>query len=47
MKALKSRKLGLVILAGICAVLMAGVLAPVPWVAKESIFEFTARQPQN
>jgi hypothetical protein len=35
------------ILSGICAVLVAGVLSPLPWVAKESIFEFTARQPQN
>jgi len=46
-KAMKNRKLGWVILAAICAVLIAGVLSPVPWVARESIFEFTARQPEN
>jgi hypothetical protein len=44
---MKGRKWGLVILAGICAVLVAGVLSPLPWVAKASLFELTARQPQN
>lgn len=44
---MKCPKLGFVILAAICALLVAGVLSPVPWVAKESIFEFTSRQPQD
>jgi hypothetical protein len=34
-------------MAAVCAVLMAGIMSPMPWMAKESIFEFTARQPRT
>jgi len=27
--------------------LLAGMLVPVPWLARESILEFTAREPRN
>jgi hypothetical protein len=34
---------------GACAMLIAGMLAPAlaPWLARESLFEFTAREPKN
>jgi hypothetical protein len=39
----------IVIAAGVCGVLIAGMLVPAlcPWLARESIFEFTAREPKN
>ncbi|MHC1764672.1 MAG: hypothetical protein AB9869_10245 [Verrucomicrobiia bacterium] len=39
---------GLVAAFGITVVcmLIAGVLLPLPWIARESIFEFTARTPR-
>jgi hypothetical protein len=42
-------RLSIVIATGVCGMLIAGMLVPAlcPWLARESIFEFTARQPKN
>ena len=40
-------RLSMVIALGACAMIVAGILGPAPWLARESIFEFTARQPRN
>jgi len=37
----------MVIALGACAMIVAGILGPAPWLAPESIFEFTAREPKN
>jgi hypothetical protein len=41
--------LSVVMATGACALVFAGMLvpAPAPWLARESIFEFTAREPTN
>ena len=41
--------LSIMIATGACAVVLAGLLVPVlaPWLAREGIFEFTAREPKN
>ena len=41
-------RLSIVIATGVCAMMVAGILASsAPWLARESIFEFTAREPKN
>jgi hypothetical protein len=42
-------RLNIVIATGVCGMLIAGMLVPAlcPWLARESIFEFTAREPKN
>jgi hypothetical protein len=42
-------RLSIVIATGVCGMLIAGMLVPAlcPWLARESIFEFTAREPKN
>jgi len=40
-------RLSMVIALGACAMIVAGILGPAPWLARESIFEFTAREPKN
>ena len=41
-------RLSIVIAAGVCAMMVVGILASAaPWLARESIFEFTAREPKN
>ena len=41
-------RLSIVIAIGVCAMMVAGILASsAPWLARESIFEFTAREPKN
>jgi hypothetical protein len=42
-------RLIIVIATGVCGMLIAGMLVPAlcPWLARESIFEFTAREPKN
>ena len=41
-------RLSIVIAAGVCAMFVAGILASsAPWLARESLFEFTAREPKN
>ena len=46
---MKITHLSIVIATGACAVVTAAMLVPAlaPWLARESIFEFTARQPKN
>ena len=46
---MKITHLSIVMAAGACAMLIAGMLAPAlaPWLARESIFEFTVREPKN
>jgi len=46
---MKITHLSIVMATGACAMLIAGMLAPAlaPWLARESIFEFTAREPKN
>ena len=40
--------LSIAIAAGMCAMMLVGILASsAPWLARESIFEFTAREPKN
>ena len=45
--AMRMTQLSIVIALGACAMIVAGILGPAPWLARESIFEFTARQPRN
>jgi hypothetical protein len=40
---MNSRALGILVTSIVFAMLSAGVLLPLPWLARESIFEFTAR----
>ena len=41
-------RVSIVIAAGVCAMMVAGILASAaPWLAREGIFEFTARDPRN
>ncbi len=46
---MKITHLSIVIATGACGMLIAGMLVPAlaPWLARESIFEFTAREPKN
>jgi len=45
---MKITNLCIVIATGMCAMMFAGLLASsAPWLARESIFEFTAREPKN
>jgi hypothetical protein len=46
---MKITHLIIVMTTGACAMLIAGMLAPAlaSWLARESIFEFTAREPKN
>lgn len=45
---MKITNLSIVIATGVCAMMFAGLLASsAPWLARESIFEFTAREPKN
>jgi len=46
---MKITNLSIVITTGVCAMLTACMLAPAlaPWLARESIFEFTAREPRT
>ena len=38
----------IVIATGVCAMMVVGIFASAaPWLARESIFEFTAREPKN
>ena len=49
LSAMRITRLSIVIAAGVCGMLIAGMLVPAlcPWLAQESIFEFTAREPKN
>jgi hypothetical protein len=42
-------RLSIMIATGACAVVIAGMLVPAlaPWLARESIFEFIPREPEN
>ena len=41
-------RLSIVIAIGVCAMMVAGILtSSAPWLARESIFEFTAREPNK
>jgi hypothetical protein len=41
-------RFSMVIATGVCAMMFAGIFASsAPWLARESIFEFTAREPKN
>lgn len=40
---MKARLLSFLVASSVLGLLVAGVLLPAPWIAKESIFEFTAR----
>jgi hypothetical protein len=46
---MKITHLCIVIATGVCALLVVGFLvpAPCPWLARESLFELTAREPKN
>ena len=46
---MKITHLSVVIVTGSCAMVIAAMLVPAlaPWLARESIFEFTAREPKN
>jgi hypothetical protein len=46
---MKITQLSIVMATGACAMVIAGMLVPnlAPWLARESIFEFTAREPKN
>ena len=44
---MKITQLSIVMATGACGMLIAGMLVPAPWLAQESIFEFTAREPKN
>jgi hypothetical protein len=46
---MKITHLSIVMATGACGMLLAVMLvpAPCPWLAQESIFEFTAREPKN
>ncbi len=41
-------RLSIVIATGLCGMMVVGILASAaPWLARESIFEFTAREPKD
>ena len=40
-------RLSILIAIGACSMIVAGILGPAPWLARESIFEFAAREPNN
>jgi hypothetical protein len=46
---MKITHLSIVMATSACGMLLAGMLVPdlCPWLARESIFEFTAREPKN
>ena len=44
---MKITNLCIVIATGVCAMLVVGILGPAPWLARESLFELTAREPKN
>ena len=45
---MRSTRLSIVIAAGVCTIIFLGIFASAaPWLAQESIFEFTAREPKN
>lgn len=46
---MKITHLIIVMATAVCVMVVAGMLMPepAPWLARESIFEFTAREPQN
>lgn len=44
---MKITNLCLVIATGVCAMIVVGFLGPAPWLARESLFELTAREPKN
>jgi len=46
---MKITHLIIVMTTGACGMIVAGMLTPAlaPWLARESIFEFTAREPKN
>lgn len=46
---MRMSRLSLVIATGACAMVFAGMLTPdlAPWVARENLFEFTARESGN
>lgn len=46
---MKITHLGIVMATGACAIVIAGMLVPemAPWLARENVFEFTAREPKN
>jgi hypothetical protein len=44
---MKSPHWGVLIAVSVLSVLTAGVLLSLPWLARESLFEFTARAPKN
>jgi len=46
-RAMRIKRLSIVIAIGGCAMIVAGILGPAPWLARQSIFEFTAREPKN
>jgi hypothetical protein len=46
---MKITHLIIVMATGVCGMVIAGMLGPgpAPWLARESIFEFTGREPKN
>jgi len=44
---MKTKVLGIMVVTGVCAVIVAGLILPAPWLARESIFEFASREPQD
>jgi hypothetical protein len=46
---MKITHLSIVMATGACGMLLAGMLVPAvaPWLARESLFEFTAREPKD
>jgi len=44
---MKITNLCIVIATGVCAMIVVGLLGPAPWLARESLFEMTAREPKN
>jgi hypothetical protein len=41
-------RFSIVVATGVCVMMFAGIFASsAPWLARESIFEFTAREPKN
>lgn len=44
---MKTTFLGALLVTGVCAVIVTGIMLPAPWLARESLFEFAAREPRN
>ncbi|HWH69948.1 MAG TPA: hypothetical protein VNT26_11210 [Candidatus Sulfotelmatobacter sp.] len=45
---MRTTRLSIVIAIGVCGMMALGILASAaPWLAQESLFEFTAREPKN